>query len=69
MGSTTSANTQKKTETTPVELKNVTEPTTRVEQKIDPLTGKPQIGGSRKKKIKFKRMKNKTNKKHKKSPK
>jgi hypothetical protein len=29
--------------------------------------GKPQIGGSRKKKIKFKRMKNKTNKKHKKS--
>jgi hypothetical protein len=36
-------------------------------QIINPLTGKPQSGGSRKKKIKFKRMKNKTNKKHKKS--
>lgn len=38
-----------------------------VEQRHNLQNGKPQFGGSRKKKIKFKRMKNKTNKKQKKS--
>ena len=43
---------------------STTPPTSR----FDPQTGKT-TGGSRNKKIKFKRMKNKTNKKQKKSPK